>query len=754
MEEALRLHEFFIEGGNPEKSQVILHITEPSTRDEQIKGIFFVLCEITGGNTDYSEELEQAIEQAKKIYYESESAPEQALEQALDSINKQSIQLLKPYAGLESAIGVLVNNTIIFAFYGKPFITLYYKNREGRYLELDLVKQNTATPEEVEKNSALFAQIIQGKITPGDYLFIGSGASLSVTKGDQLRQLITTRSPKESAMLIERGLRGVPSDRSYGGLILSLAKPAVLANPAAKYRSPTHGSVASLQQFFSTEQKTNETLSSSIGRHIGNKLQSKIDTLQTNDGYRGEIEETNYVPPRARVRGESARERGTSSVARSAGKGALLAASYAGKGVLRAGTFLGAIGIGIIHTIGNAFVAATNYRNRRALVLDSWARTWRGYKEHFFQLPLLTKSLFGLSLILIIVFVVSIFHIRANQARSTEQKAFEEQTHTIANKLDNAEGALVYNNTQTALEEITGASTLTVSLNCALPGRAEICNGLSERARQLLLKARNIVAVDPQIVTTLSTALPMPGLVKINTLLLAYSPTTSTIFTYNLLTKESGTLTTTSSGFVAAAVPKENDYALFLANDGTLLSFNPKDKTFKAQLFSLPASAAGHAIKSLVVYNRRLYSLDATTGQLYRHDTIRGGFGLGREWIKDGSLETRGAVDVTIDGDIFILLPNGTLKKFTNGAPQGFDIQAIDPSLTSAVHIFTYTDLKYAYILDTAGKRLLILDKTGKLIKQITSSLFEQPSDMVIDETAKTAYIADTDKLYKIDLPI
>lgn len=752
MEEALHLHEFFIEGGNPEKSQVILHITEPSTRNEQIKGIFFVLCEISGGTPDYSEELENAIEESKKIYYESTASPEHALETALDSINKQSIQLLKPYAALESAIGVLVNNTIIFAFYGKPFITLYYKNREGRYLELDLVKQNTLPlPEGEEKNTALFAQIIQGKITPGDYLFIGASSSLAVTKGEQLRQLITTRSPKESAMLIERGLRGLPSDRSYGGLILSLSKPALPAIPATKYRSPTHGSAASLQQFFSTEQKTNETLSSSIGRHLGNKLQSKIDNLhQGNARY---SEETNYIPPRARAR-ENTSMRTTSSFGRTVGKGALIGASYVGKGILRSATFLANLFIAVVHTIGNAFVAATNYHNRRSLVLDGWARTWRGYKEHFYQLPLLTKSLFGLSIILIVVFVVSIFHIRANQERSTEQKTFEEQTHTVASNLDNADSALIYSNTQTALNEINNAQNLISQLTCTLPGRPELCTSLRERAEQLLLKARNIVSIDPQIVTTITPIIATPNVIKVGTLLLTYSPTTSTIFSYNLLTKEDGILNTTSSGLVAAAVPKENDYALFLTNDGTLISFNPKDKTFKQQLFSLPSSSAGHTIKSLVVYNRRLYSLDAATGQLYRHDTIRGGFGLGREWIKNGSLDTRGGIDVTIDGDIFILNPDGAIKKFTNGIAQDFTPLSIDPELTSAAHLWTYTDFKYLYLLDTAGKRLIILDKTGKLVKQITSSFFTKPTDMVIDEASKTGYIIDTDKIYKIDLPI
>ncbi len=754
MEEALRLHEFFIEGGNPDASQVVLHITEPSTRDEQAKGIFFVLFEIEGGTPDYSEELDRAVEEVKHAYYESVSTPEVALEQALDAINKQSVHLTRPYAKLHSIVGVLVHNAIIFAFHGTPLIILYYKNREGRYLELDLVQQNTTDSQVTNSNPVLFTQIIQGKITPGDVIFIGSSKSLSATKGEQLRQLITTRSPKESAMLIERGLRGLPSSTSYGGLILSLSKSSPTVNPLTKYRSAPQGSAASLQHFFSTEQKTNETLTSSLGRHLGNKLQSKISTLQsTNEPY--DTEETNYIPPHARVRQEYTLPRTQRSVkARTTSKKILLGASYAGAGILRGATEVVHFIFNIVNTIKNCFIVLTNYRNRRHFVLDGWHRTWRGYKEHFWQLPLFTKALFGISLILIVIFITSIIHIRRNQQRANEQKAVEETFRFVGDKLDSAESSLIYNNTTNALDEISQAEVALLKMSCDTPNRAETCSNLKERITTLSLKARNITSIEPQIVTTFSATTETPSLVKINTLLLSYSSNTSTIFTYNLLTKESGTLLTTSTGFIAAAVPKENDYALFLATDGTLLSFNPKDKTFKPQLFALPSSPAGHTISSLTVYNRRLYSLDAATGQLYRHETIRGGFGPGREWIKDSSLDTRGSVDVTIDGDIFILNPNGTLKKFTNGLAQNFTLQTTDPLLTSARRISTYTDLTYLYVLDTTGKRLLIYDKIGKLTKQIMSPQFSEPSDMIIDEEAKIGYIIDGDKIYKIDLPI
>ena len=125
---------------------------------------------------------------------------------------------------------------------------------------------------------------------------------------------------------------------------------------------------------------------------------------------------------------------------------------------------------------------------------------------------------------------------------------------------------------------------------------------------------------------------------------------------------------------------------------------------------------------------------------------------LGAVRIKNGSIDTRGAKDVTIDGDIYILLPNGTVKKFTDGSSQEFAITNIDPPLVSGTRIFTYTDLTYLYVLDTAEKRLLILEKNGKLVKQITSTSFTQPTDMIIDEASKTAYIIDGTAIVRISL--
>src|SRR3989344_2445824 len=48
MEHKLQIHEFFVEGGESERSHVLLHITEPSTPEEREKGYFFAVCELNG----------------------------------------------------------------------------------------------------------------------------------------------------------------------------------------------------------------------------------------------------------------------------------------------------------------------------------------------------------------------------------------------------------------------------------------------------------------------------------------------------------------------------------------------------------------------------------------------------------------------------------------------------------------------------------------------------------------------------------
>jgi hypothetical protein len=229
--------------------------------------------------------------------------------------------------------------------------------------------------------------------------------------------------------------------------------------------------------------------------------------------------------------------------------------------------------------------------------------------------------------------------------------------------------------------------------------------------------------------------------------------TTQNLAIYDILTKQSQTLPAniTVNGFSALGAPKEYDYAVFVYNANNLAQYKASVNAWTKIDVTYPNENT--SITALGVYNRRLYTLDSANNQIYRHDASTNGFSKGEEWIKDKSgIDLNNGVGLAIDGDVFALTSGGKLYKFTNGQKQAFNIQGLIPELKSADALWTYFELKYIYILDSANKRLVILDKEGTLKKQITANEFVKPTGMAIDEANNTAFILDDNKLYKIDL--
>jgi len=102
----LELHEFFVEGGDQDKSHVLLHITEPSTPEEEEKGYFFAVAEINNGTIEQIEHLQQMIDDLESGYYETDDEEDStsakatadkknAFEISLEYINRRGHHILQ-----------------------------------------------------------------------------------------------------------------------------------------------------------------------------------------------------------------------------------------------------------------------------------------------------------------------------------------------------------------------------------------------------------------------------------------------------------------------------------------------------------------------------------------------------------------------------------------------------------------------------------------------------------------------------------
>ena len=747
---------------------MLLNITEPSTPTEKSKGYFFAICEINNAETKYISKMQNIIDEIENNYYEIPDQPGQtAMEIVLDKVNQESLSIVKPDISLHCIVGAIRENDIIFSFYGYPQMVLFYKTKDGFYKKMDLVEQNKAN-EQSDKNQ-LFSQIIQGKIGPNDFFFAGTPHIIEYFNHDRLQKIITTRPPRQSSEHLQRVLSEIKNDLSFGGIIINLQEAAEFSAPIKSSPARKGGAGRSLKNLFSTERNTAHILSPSLLPRFQEKLdfaanqnESTSEMMADKADIRGSADiSSSHLHARVAknsphgVRSKKGEAMNVEDFIKKTFAFIWKIIKYAVRGLALLLLFIGAILSALGKNFLLLFFIATNYQNRRHNILAEWARWWRNLTENARHLPLVTKILLSLSLILLLAFSAGIMYMGTKQKREARTAARAGAIQNIKTKGDAAESSLVYNDANTALANIKEAEQILNNLSCITALEKTNCKNLQDRLGGLLMKARKITLARPQLVAdwnSLAPSAPINNIFLLNNKIYGFGQTSADILTYDPLVKESKLVTPGIfvKNFNAASVPKENDYAVLLYDDKNIVQFNPKDNAWKKVDIDYPNQNV--TIANISVYNRRLYSLDTQNNQIYKHDAIKTGFSQGKEWAKINTADIKMGADLAIDGDVFVLGKNGVVYKFTNGAAQPFTIAGLDPELTSANEIWTYNDLNYIYILDATGKRIIILEKTGQLKKQVMAAEFFHPAGMIVDEQKGAAYVLDSNKLYQISL--
>ncbi len=764
MDSILRLNEFFVEGGRQDLSHVLLHITEPSTAEEAERGYFFALCEVNNAEVAFIKKLQEMIDRAENEYYEIQTNEEKdPFEAVLEKLNSEAYSLERIQGDLHCIVGAIRPGEIIFSYFGNPHLLLFYKNKQNNYENMDLIRGN-GEDTSAEKEEGLFSQIIQGKLSPHDYLFAGTPHLIDFFSHDRLEKIITTRSALQSAQHLEKVLSELKNGYSFGGLIINLFQPDADDATTKKTRPVTRqgASNASLQKLFRREDDTANTLSPSLFPKFHNfkeilNEQAADENSALKDELRNkqqaEIMSSHLSTRLPNLSHRLQKQNLGDRLAPTIGK-IQLVLKIIGRFFLQLIVLIYAFFYNSFRVIVLLFIVTINYKNRRATIIENWRQSWRGFKENIRRLPLTTKLMLFGSIILAIGFIISIAYLRHRQNVLTANLTFNRSLQDLRDRRSSVENALIYKNDELAFAEFETARDLLKKLPCDSSERQPACAEIANQLNNLGIKLLKVLPLNATVLANL----PMPasataGLVKIKNKLVAYSPATSTLFVYDIMNGETKTIQTYPSigGFSEAGVPKENDYVLFLYDTNKLMQLKPNDLSTKLVEISFPTKKSN--LSSFVVYNRRLYTLDTQGGTIFRHDPISTGFSQGSEWLKDKNVSVSDGSDLAIDGDLFVAKANGQIARFAKGISQPFSLSGLDPALGVGARIWTYTDIPYLYILDPQNKRLIIFEKNGHLIGQLTSDTLKNPTDMVIDPTNKTVYLLDSGKLLKATLP-
>lgn len=150
--------------------------------------------------------------------------------------------------------------------------------------------------------------------------------------------------------------------------------------------------------------------------------------------------------------------------------------------------------------------------------------------------------------------------------------------------------------------------------------------------------------------------------------------------------------------------------------------------------------------RSLVVYNGKAYLLDRAGRKIMKYTVGDSAISSPTASLENID-ELANASDITIDGSIYIAT-NGTILKYNSGVKEEFNLGV--SNLPDNTKIYTENGFVNLYVLDPAGRRIVVLSKEGAVVQTLTSSQFNDLKDFYVDEKSKTIYVLNNNQLLKV----
>lgn len=152
-------------------------------------------------------------------------------------------------------------------------------------------------------------------------------------------------------------------------------------------------------------------------------------------------------------------------------------------------------------------------------------------------------------------------------------------------------------------------------------------------------------------------------------------------------------------------------------------------------------------------YLSHIYFIDKQTCDIVRYPYI-GNFkwGAPQKWNKTTEKNCPTPISSTIDGSIWILNQNNTITRYYTGEFEENISFDIFPFVENITKIQTNASFDNIYLLEPANNRIIIIDKTGHLIKQIQSDKFDDLKSFTISANGKIIYLLNGLKIYKLEI--
>ncbi len=208
-------------------------------------------------------------------------------------------------------------------------------------------------------------------------------------------------------------------------------------------------------------------------------------------------------------------------------------------------------------------------------------------------------------------------------------------------------------------------------------------------------------------------------------------------------------------------VKKDRKFNLATPLDDLVLFFSKpnqisilKDEKFFD--FPLKEPYPDFSFDSFSAFSGALYFLDKNSGEIIKYPYLKDfKWDSARLWLSQEEKKVKNANSLVVDGSIWLLSSDqknsgDSLSRYYMGRLQEKIVLEIFPESKEFKKLFTSPILPYLYLLDPEQKRIVIFDKTGKIVKQFQSPKFDNLLDFTVSEDGKIIYLLNGQKVYKI----
>lgn len=198
------------------------------------------------------------------------------------------------------------------------------------------------------------------------------------------------------------------------------------------------------------------------------------------------------------------------------------------------------------------------------------------------------------------------------------------------------------------------------------------------------------------------------------------------------------------------------DPALLVLSETRLLEYEPGSGISRVPLVSREIWQT--AARSSGFFGN-FYVLDPASNAIWKYFATEAGYTLEpANWLDpEEEIDITTAVDMAIDGFIWVLKADGEIYKLEQGFRRIFELDGLLEPLTQPVALYTDPDAQFLYVADTGLGSILQFDKRGNFVRQFKpgweeEEIFGSIEAFVVIEEEGVAFVLAGGKLYIMDL--